>query len=279
MTSGPGQARRSSLRPLVGLCPWRVAGGVMMVTEGCAGHGAGRRGGAGPTPMGSGPSPPFPVHKETEGRELPPRAQSALPAPPLTQFLGGHLPFLHALSHTRDFPSSLSVDLQTVSGDCARAPRGARLKGEALAVQLGRCRSVRKGKWGFPSFAAWPHQGLSLRRGGGLVNSRAGFHPANEFSGSEAGARGQPRCSVSKPCKCCYLLFLALAPNIGVSFLPLPPLLFVLLGPWSCGSWRDCAHTTRASLSSLPSCSLALESSCPGRREAKCGGCGPQSRL
>lgn len=92
--------------------------------------------------------------------------------------------------------------------------------------------------------------------GGGLVNSRAGFHPANEFSGSEAGARGQPRCSISKPCKCCYLLFLALAPNIGVSFLPLPPLLFVLLGPWSVGPGGT-VLTQHADVTLLPPLLLA----------------------
>lgn len=96
-----------------------------MVTEAVLGaaRGARRRGCAGRTPMGSGPSA-FPVHKETDGE----RGSAALENPqpghgrlfqPAAQFLGGHLPFFHAHSHTRDFPSSLSMDLLTVSGDCA----------------------------------------------------------------------------------------------------------------------------------------------------------------
>jgi len=66
--------------------------------------------------------------------------------------------------------------------------------------------------------------------------------------------------------------------NIGVSFLPLRSLLFILLGPWSMGPGGT-VLTPLVSLSSLPSCPLALKSSCPGRREAKCGGYVPQSCL
>ena len=75
-----------------------------------------------------------------------------------------------------------------------------------------------------------------------MANSGAGFQPANEFSGSEAGARCQPRCSISKPCKCCYPL-LGAGPNHR-GFLSATPFTAVYLaGPLECGSWRDCAHT------------------------------------
>lgn len=141
-----------------------------MVTEAVLGtaRGAGRRGCAGRTPMGSGPPhpPPFlyikrPTGGRAEGGSGEPRLDTVGSSSPAPQFLGGHLPSLHAHSHTRDFPFSLSMDLLTVSGDCAVAPRGARRKGEAFAVQLGRSR----GRRGLFSFAAWAHQGLSLRRG------------------------------------------------------------------------------------------------------------------
>jgi len=94
------------------------------------------------------PPPAFPVHKETDGWEGmggsgEPRPDTVGSSSPAPRFLGGHRPFLHAHSHTRDFPFSLSMNLLTVSGDCAVAPRGARRKGEAFAVQLGRSRGRR----------------------------------------------------------------------------------------------------------------------------------------
>lgn len=89
-----------------------------------------------------------------------------------------------------------------------------------------------------------------------MVNTRAGFQAANEFSGSEAeaGARCQPRCSSSKPCKCCYSLLGAGPKHRG--FLSAPPSTAVYLaGSLECGSWRDCAHTTAVTL--LPSLLLS----------------------
>lgn len=62
------------------------------------------------------------------------------------------------------------------------------------------------------------------------------------------------------------ILFLAHAPKMGVSFLPLSPLLFISLGPWSLGP-RETVLTTETSLSSLPFCSLALESCCQTGRD------------
>lgn len=80
-----------------------------------------------------------------------------------------------------------------------------------------------------------------------MVNSRAGFQPANEFSGSETGARCQPRCSISKPCKCCYPLLGAGPKHRG--FLSATPSTAVYLaGSLECGSWRDCAHTACVTL-------------------------------
>lgn len=54
------------------------------------------------------------------------------------------------------------------------------------------------------------------------------------------GAPSQNRANVA-------LLFLELAPNIGVSFLPLSTAVY-LAGSLECGSWRDCAHTACVTL-------------------------------
>lgn len=56
------------------------------------------------------------------------------------------------------------------------------------------------------------------------------------------------------------ILFLALAPKIGVSFLPLPPLLFISLGPRAWVLEGLCSPHRRHS--PPPSCSLALKSCC-----------------
>lgn len=83
-----------------------------------------------------------------------------------------------------------------------------------------------------------------------MVKSRADFQPADEFTGSEAGARCQRRYSIVEPWKC-PILFLALAPEVGVSFLSLP---YCCLSHRAPGVlvWRDCAHHSRHSTSSPP---------------------------
>uniref|UniRef100_A0A8C9P128 Transmembrane protein 151B n=1 Tax=Spermophilus dauricus TaxID=99837 RepID=A0A8C9P128_SPEDA len=53
------------------------------------------------------------------------------------------------------------------------------------------------------AYAHYHVEKLFSERGGGLVNPRAGFQPANEFSGSEARARWQPQYSISTSWKCC----------------------------------------------------------------------------
>lgn len=131
-----------------------------------------------------------------------------------------------------------------------------------------------KGNWGFPSPAAPPHWGLSLLRSSGLLNSRAGFQPANDFSGSEAGARCQPGCAISKPWKCCYR-FGAGPKGRGFLSVTLSAVVY-LAGPRESGSGGT-VLTTQTSLPFLPSpsLSLVLKSCCQrGGRwgEAKCGG-------
>lgn len=236
-------------------------------------RGAGGEGARGADPVGSGP-PPFLNRKRPatatagkgsggSGAPPPPPGPGGLcqPRPCVSR---GRLPFLHA--HSR-FPVQ-PFNGSSVSGDCSVAPRGARLQGEAFAVQLGRLRGAGKGDWSFPSTAAWPHRGLSLC-GGVVVWGTPGL-ASNQLMNS-VGLRPEPDVSLDAPAQNranVAILFLALAPNIGVSFLPLPPPLFILLGPSSVGPGGT-VLTPQPSLCSLPSCSLAPRSSCPGGREAK----------
>lgn len=99
----------------------------------------------------------------------------------------------------------------------------------------------------------WRTAGLASNQ---LMNS-VGLKPGPDVS---PDAPSQNRANVA-------ILFLALAPTIGVSFLPLPSLLFISLGPWSVGPGGT-VLTLHTSLPPPPSGSLALKSTCPERREA-----------
>lgn len=83
-----------------------------------------------------------------------------------------------------------------------------------------------------------------------MVNCRAGFQPANKFSGSEAGARCQSKYSISKPRKCCYPL--GVGPKDWGFLFATPSTVVYFTGPLESGSWRGCAHIQRHSSSSPP---------------------------
>lgn len=102
------------------------------------------------------------------------------------------------------------------------------------------------------------------------MNSRAGFQPANEFSGSEARARCQPGYYISKTWKCCY-------PPLGAGpkdrgFLSTTPSTAVYFsGPQTLGPGGT-VLTTQTSVSSLRSCSPGSEELLPvGRRQVANG--------
>lgn len=195
--------------------------------------------GRGPDSDGADPTPPLPVHRETAGGrgDNPTPAEPSLPGLPAPEFLGGHLPFRHTHSHIGDSLSRLSMDPMTVTWRLRPGTRlGLRLQGEALAVQLGRFGGRGRGK-GRPAF--FPRCSLILRgphsTKGAVVRRTAGLasNQANEFSGSEAGARCQPRYSISKPWRCCSLLLGAGPDKIRRSGFPFRHSHRCCLSPWA----------------------------------------------
>lgn len=115
----------------------------------------------------------------------------------------------------------------------------------------------REGKLGLSLFHCLAPQPHSLPRGRGLVNSPAGFQPANEFSGSKAGPGVSPHLKTLDT-----LLPSSRRVPQRPGFLPLPP----LLSHWAPGVWvPGRPHPTQMSLLSLSSCSLALRAAARGQ--------------
>ena len=197
----------------------------------------------------SDPPPPLPVHKETAGGKggNPTPAEPSLPGLPAPEFLGGHLPFRYTHKPWRfpvpPFNGSNDCYLATAPWNPPWAPspgRGPRCAagevwrpgGEGPA-DFPRCSLILRG----------PHstKGAVIRRTAGLASNQA-----NEFSGSEAGARCQPRYSISKPWRCCSLLLGADPDKIQRSGFPFRHSHRCCLSPWApreVGSWGDLLTT------------------------------------